>query len=52
MPSALCSLCLQINDWLAETLPEGSRVGFDPFCHTVEAVNKLKAKLQVHILYM
>ncbi|KAF6262047.1 peptidase M24, structural domain-containing protein [Scenedesmus sp. NREL 46B-D3] len=38
--------CPEINEWLADTLPEGSRVGFDPFCHTVEAVNKLKAKLQ------
>uniref|UniRef100_A0A383V906 Uncharacterized protein n=1 Tax=Tetradesmus obliquus TaxID=3088 RepID=A0A383V906_TETOB len=38
--------CPEINDWLADSLPEGSRVGFDPFCHTVEAVNKLKSKLQ------
>jgi hypothetical protein len=43
----LLLLLLQINDWLADSLPEGSRVGFDPFCHTVEAVNKLKSKLQV-----
>jgi hypothetical protein len=46
----LCNMWLQINDWLADTLPEGSRVGFDPFCHTVEAVNKLRAKLQVGVL--
>lgn len=44
---ACCRCCLQLNDWLADTLPEGSRVGFDPFCHTVESVNKLKEKLEV-----
>lgn len=37
----------QLNDWLADSLPAGSRVGFDPLVHTVEGVTKLKAKLEV-----
>ena len=27
--------CPEIQDWLASTLPEGARVGIDPFLHTV-----------------
>ena len=27
--------CPEIQDWLATTLPEGGRVGIDPFIHTV-----------------
>jgi hypothetical protein len=37
----------QIPDWLAEVLPAGTRVGIDPFCHTVDAVRSLRTKLQV-----
>jgi Xaa-Pro aminopeptidase len=37
----------QLEDWLAENLPEGGRVGIDPFLHTVDAVRRLKAKLEV-----
>lgn len=38
--------CPELDDWLASNLPEGARVGLDPFCHTVESLNKLKAKLE------
>lgn len=38
---------LQIDEWLVTNLPEGARVGLDPFCHTVDGLNKLKAKLEV-----
>ena len=38
---------IQLEDWLADNLPEGGRVGIDPFLHTVDAVRKLKAKLEV-----
>jgi hypothetical protein len=44
-----CCVSLQLDDWLASNLPEGARVGLDPFCHTVESLNKLKAKLEVII---
>ena len=27
--------CPEIQDWLATSLPEGARVGIDPFLHTV-----------------
>ena len=27
--------CPEIQDWLASSLPDGSRVGIDPFLHTV-----------------
>eukprot|EP00879_Flechtneria_rotunda_P030750 GHRR01033423.1.p1 GENE.GHRR01033423.1~~GHRR01033423.1.p1 ORF type:complete len:118 (-),score=7.81 GHRR01033423.1:488-841(-) len=50
-----CVAALQLNDWLSDNLPEGSRIGFDPFCHTVDSINKLKARLQVrsllHVLF-
>jgi hypothetical protein len=36
----------QIEDWLASTLPEGGRVGIDPFCHTVDSVRRLQRKLE------
>ncbi|KIY93943.1 X-Pro aminopeptidase, partial [Monoraphidium neglectum] len=38
--------CPEIPDWLAEVLPAGTRVGIDPFCHTVDAVRSLRTKLQ------
>jgi hypothetical protein len=41
-------LPLQLDDWLASNLPEGARIGLDPFCHTVDSLNKLKAKLEVN----
>jgi hypothetical protein len=37
---------LQIEDWLASTLPEGGRVGIDPFCHTIDGVRRLQRKLE------
>lgn len=40
-------MLLQIDEWLVTNLPEGARVGLDPFCHTVDGLNKLKAKLEV-----
>ena len=36
----------QINDWLVSELPEGARVGIDPFVHTIEAAEKLARKLR------
>lgn len=38
--------CPEVHEWLAEHLPEGSRVGIDPAVHTVDAAEKLKAKLR------
>lgn len=38
--------CPEIDEWLVTNLPEGARVGLDPFCHTVDGLNKLKAKLE------
>jgi hypothetical protein len=40
-------LPLQLDEWLVTNLPEGSRVGLDPFCHTVDSLHKLKDKLEV-----
>jgi hypothetical protein len=37
----------QIDEWLVEVLPQGARVGFDPFCHTVSAIKQLREKLEV-----
>jgi hypothetical protein len=36
-----------MEDWLAQNLPEGGRVGVDPFCHTVDSVRRLQKKLTV-----
>lgn len=36
----------QVQDWLADNLPEGARVGIDPFVHTVEAAEKLRKRLR------
>ncbi len=36
---------LQLEDWLAGSLPEGGRVGIDPWCHTVNSVRTLQRKL-------
>ncbi|KAL6771533.1 hypothetical protein ACKKBG_A26750 [Auxenochlorella protothecoides x Auxenochlorella symbiontica] len=37
--------CPEIEDWLAENVPEGSAVGYDPWLHTVAAAEKLEAAL-------
>ena len=34
-----------MEDWLAANLPEGARVGIDPWLHTVDAVRRLNRKL-------
>ena len=33
----------KLADWLAEVLPDGARVGFDPWLHTVREVEALRA---------
>lgn len=38
--------CPDIEDWLADQLPEGARIGIDPFLHTVDAVRKLQRKIE------
>ncbi len=35
-----------MQDWLADNLPEGARVGIDPFVHTIEAAEKLRKRLR------
>ena len=35
---------VQLVDWLAEALPEGGRIGFDPALHTVAAIAELRRK--------
>lgn len=44
--------CPEMDEWLVTNLPAGSRVGLDPFCHTVEAVHKLKDKLEARGLHV
>ncbi|GAX82461.1 hypothetical protein CEUSTIGMA_g9888.t1 [Chlamydomonas eustigma] len=44
--------CPEIEDWLADNLQEGSRVGIDPFVHTLDSVKKLKGKLEPAGLHM
>eukprot|EP00850_Spirogloea_muscicola_P025140 SM002279S07718 [mRNA] locus=s2279:28:1558:+ [translate_table: standard] len=34
-----------IDDWLCETLPDGARVGFDPYLHSADAAATLRATL-------
>ena len=36
----------QLADWIAEHLPEGGRVGFDPWLHTVTGLEKMQAALE------
>jgi len=38
--------CPEIPEWLSEVLPAGAKVGFDPFCHTVDNIRKLSAALE------
>ncbi|GFR40249.1 hypothetical protein Agub_g821 [Astrephomene gubernaculifera] len=38
--------CPDLEDWLAANLPEGARVGIDPWVHTVNSVRTLQRKLQ------
>ncbi|GLC69902.1 hypothetical protein PLESTF_000893800 [Pleodorina starrii] len=35
-----------LEDWLASNLPEGARVGIDPWVHTVNSVRTLQRKLE------
>ena len=35
-----------LADWLAQTLPDGGRVGFDPWLHTAAEIDKLAAGLE------
>ncbi|KAK9856848.1 hypothetical protein WJX84_010209 [Apatococcus fuscideae] len=37
--------CPEIDEWLVDVLPEGARVGIDPFLHTVAATRSLQQKL-------
>ncbi|GAB4814313.1 hypothetical protein N2152v2_001359 [Parachlorella kessleri] len=37
--------CPEIPDWLVSTLPEGGKVGIDPFLHTIESAEKLHRHL-------
>ena len=39
--------CPDVEDWLADQLPPGARVGVDPYVHTVDAVRRLQRKLEV-----
>ncbi|MBT8411906.1 MAG: aminopeptidase P family protein [Octadecabacter sp.] len=36
---------VQLGDWLAQALPSGARVGFDPWLHTLAEVEALRARL-------
>lgn len=36
---------MQIPDWLIANLPEGAKVGIDPFVHTIDAAEKLQRQL-------
>ena len=36
----------RLADWLIEHAPEGARIGFDPWLHTVKEVRKLREKLE------
>ncbi|KAK9805604.1 hypothetical protein WJX72_007339 [[Myrmecia] bisecta] len=38
--------CPEIPNWLADAVPEGGRVGIDPFLHTVDSARKLQTKLE------
>eukprot|EP00195_Chlamydomonas_chlamydogama_P009509 CAMPEP_0202892282 /NCGR_PEP_ID=MMETSP1392-20130828/2027_1 /ASSEMBLY_ACC=CAM_ASM_000868 /TAXON_ID=225041 /ORGANISM="Chlamydomonas chlamydogama, Strain SAG 11-48b" /LENGTH=683 /DNA_ID=CAMNT_0049576179 /DNA_START=304 /DNA_END=2355 /DNA_ORIENTATION=- len=38
--------CPDLEDWLASNLPEGGRVGIDPYLHTVDAVRRLQRKVE------
>ncbi|KAG2426136.1 hypothetical protein HYH02_014851 [Chlamydomonas schloesseri] len=38
--------CPDLEDWLVANLPEGARVGCDPWVHTVNAVRGLQRKLE------
>lgn len=37
--------CPSIHAWLGQVLPQGGRVGIDPFVHTMDAAKKLAASL-------
>ncbi|GIL92401.1 hypothetical protein Vretimale_6469 [Volvox reticuliferus] len=38
--------CPDLEDWLAANLPDGARVGIDPWVHTVNSVRNLRRKLE------
>lgn len=42
----LLHLFAQVPDWLASSIPEGGRVGIDPFLHTIENAEKLDRVLR------
>eukprot|EP00951_Prasinocladus_malaysianus_P016039 scaffold124300_cov42-Prasinocladus_malaysianus.AAC.1 len=37
----------EISEWLIQQLPEGGRVGIDPFLHTIDTAMKLRKELEV-----
>lgn len=37
-----------LEDWLAEALPRGGKIGFDPWLHTVAEVERLEAAVGAH----
>lgn len=44
--------CPEIPDWLATNTPEGSRIGIDPFLHTVSTpVDKLPFTLLLFAVF-
>lgn len=38
--------CPDIERWLADNLPRGSRVGIDPLCHTIASASKISRVLK------
>ena len=36
---------IKLGDWLAEALPQGGKVGFDPWLHTADEIGKLQDRL-------
>lgn len=50
VPSDLVSVCHLVEEppagWLKTRLSEGGRIGYDPWLHTVEAIEKLRRELE------
>jgi Xaa-Pro aminopeptidase len=40
----------QLADWLAAQLPNGGVIGFDPWLHTAEQIDQLRAKGEDHLI--
>ncbi|ABD55660.1 aminopeptidase P family protein [Jannaschia sp. CCS1] len=38
----------QLADWLIDALPQGGKVGFDPWLHTVDEIARLEAAVESH----